>query len=330
MAILATERVLTLDFWKPAHKLVVGDYVFDKNGDIVKITSIQEYRAPHCYRVILDDHLSIAGDKNLAFMTENTKYRIRLITYKGVQQFRRPLRKVDAQTLLEIPLVNKNGSKIYSIPTTGAIKLPHQDLPVPPFVFGFWFFGRASSKIFTAQHGTYDYLEAKFKDHGYKLTKLYSLPKNRQRFTISPSIDLQLAPNIPTTIPNNYLYASFEQRLELLSGIFYSKRNKYDKKRDTFAYKSTHYPTITMLQGLAESLGCRTRIKKTSTSDYYELFFKCRHKLVEYQNSPSIKVHQARRYITEIEEIADQSCIHIETSGKDNTILVGEGFIPTC
>jgi len=39
MAILATEKVLTLDWWKPASKLVIGDYVFDKDGKIVRSSS---------------------------------------------------------------------------------------------------------------------------------------------------------------------------------------------------------------------------------------------------------------------------------------------------
>ena len=83
MAILATEKVPTLDYWKPAHKLQVGDYVFDKDGKIVRVTLVQEYRARSCYEVTLDDHLSVSGDEHMGFMTENPKYRNRAITYKG-------------------------------------------------------------------------------------------------------------------------------------------------------------------------------------------------------------------------------------------------------
>ena len=59
MAILATSKVLTLDYWKLASQLEVGDYVFDRNGKPVQIKLIQQYRSEHCYKVHLDDHLSI-------------------------------------------------------------------------------------------------------------------------------------------------------------------------------------------------------------------------------------------------------------------------------
>jgi hypothetical protein len=53
MAILATEKVLTLDWWKPASKLEVGDYVFDKDGKIVQVKLIQQYYSENCKRVTL-------------------------------------------------------------------------------------------------------------------------------------------------------------------------------------------------------------------------------------------------------------------------------------
>ena len=44
MAILATEKVLTLDYWKPARKIEVGDYVFDKDGKLVKVKLVFRLR----------------------------------------------------------------------------------------------------------------------------------------------------------------------------------------------------------------------------------------------------------------------------------------------
>ena len=107
MAILATQKVLTLDYWKNAHDLKVGDYVFDQRGDIVQIKVIQQYRATQCYEVIFDDNLSISGDLNLAFDTENTKYRLQTRIYKNTRPFKRPLREMKAAELAEANLKNK-------------------------------------------------------------------------------------------------------------------------------------------------------------------------------------------------------------------------------
>ena len=43
MAILATEKVLTHNYWKPAYKIEVGDYLFDHNGKPTKVTLVQQY-----------------------------------------------------------------------------------------------------------------------------------------------------------------------------------------------------------------------------------------------------------------------------------------------
>lgn len=92
MAILAQEKILTLDNWKPASKLEVGDYVFDRKGQLVKVKLIQQYVGQDCYEVTLSDHLSISGDGKLELPIETPKYRKRIHEYKGKRAFRRPLK----------------------------------------------------------------------------------------------------------------------------------------------------------------------------------------------------------------------------------------------
>jgi hypothetical protein len=330
MAILATERVPTLDYWKPAHKLQVGDYVFDKDGKIVRVTMVKEYRARSCYRVRLDDHLSVSGDEHLGFMVENKKYREKVWKYKGHFKFRRPLRRTTTSMLLELPLVNNRNRKEYSVPTTKPLAYPHQDLPVPPFVFGFWFFNIKSTKKLSTTEPNHDYIYEKFKDAGYKVKKFKQRQNNREFFSITPSIESQLVPHIPNKIPNNYLFSSAEQRIELLSGIMMSKSLQYNERTDKFHFSSVHYDEVKRVQALTESLGIKTRLEYHSSSKCYIVSFKTKLRLLPNQVSPPIKVHQARRFIVGVDEIQDQACVHIETTGDDNTILVGEGFIPTC
>lgn len=330
MAILATEKVLTLDFWKPAYKLQVGDYVFDRNGKLVQIKLIQEYRAEDCFEVQFDDALCVGGDSNLGFLVETPKYRQRLTDYKGVHRFRRPLAYTKLKDVLGQPLVNKKNRKVFSVPTTQPLAFPHQDLPVPPFVMGFWFFSKKARSLYSASAKNFDLVKEKLRDYGYKAVHHCLYQTGRHEFYIKPSIDSHLAPNIPKQIPNNYLLASIEQRIELLSGVIMAKQSQYNEKTDTFRVTSRHFPTVAQIQGLAESLGCKTKIYNNPTLKNYTLSFKTKHILVPYQTSKPVKVHHGRRYITEIIPLPAQSCIHIETTGQDNTILVGEGFISTC
>jgi replicative DNA helicase len=330
MAILATEKVLTLDYWKPAHKLRVGDYVFDKDGRVVRIKLVQEYKASECYEVTFNDHLAMRGDQHLGFPVETPKYRKRTFEYKGVHKFRRPLLPLKVKELQELPLRTKHNRSAYSVPTTKPLELPHQDLPVPPFVFGLWFFGRRADKTLSPARGTGERVREIFKDHGYKIRD-HKLQSNGERtFSVTPAVESQLLPIIPKQIPDNYLLASIEQRTQLLQGILYSSKPRYYKKTDEFTISSRHFSIISRIQGLVESLGHRTSVEHNEQRNYYALTFKSRYRLVDEQVSPRLRVHNARRFITKIEPIASQSCIHIETTGEDNTILVGEGYISTC
>jgi replicative DNA helicase len=327
MAILATERVLTLDYWKPAFKVRVGDYVFDRKGRPVKVTLVQEYRAKRCYRVTFLDWLTISGDTHLAFAAENIKYRKRIREYKGVQKFRRPLREVSVQTLVDGPLRGPHNALIYSVPTTDPIQLPHQDLPVPPFVFGFWFFNRNPKKLMKVPKETYPEIAARLKDNGYVPKIVRNRAKGSVYFTTEPSIEKQLIPNIPTQIPNNYLMGSIEQRIELLSGIMHSHPGRYNPKEDKFMFSHRLEAVSKRIQSIAESLGSKTSMVLYKFRNTFRLTFRTHFKLLDRQYPKPVKVHHNRRAIISVTEIPEQLCVHIETDGEDGTFLVGEGYI---
>lgn len=330
MAILATEKVLTLDYWKSASNLQTGDYVFDKDGNIVQVKLIQTYHSDNCYRVLLDDNLTISGDDRLGFLVENRKHRLQQSIYKGVHKFRRPLRFTEVRDLLESPLKDRHNRHAFSIPTAKPLKLPHQTLPIPPFVFGYWFVNRKTPGKLTFTNNNDDYLTQRFKDHGYSVRKSWKMPRSQRYFFIKPTIESQLAPDIPHKIPNNYLLADEEQRTELLRGILNGKSEQYNVKSDRFRFSSSQFALVLQVQGLVESLGSRTNVLYDKTHDRYVLSFKSRIRLVENQVSPRFKVNYGRRYILGFEPLPPQMCVYIETTGEDNSIVVGEGFISTC
>jgi len=324
MAILANQKVLTLDYWKPASKLQVGDYVFNLKGEPTKITLIQPVEPIQCYEVTFSDHLTLCGDQNLALPVESPQYRIQSCYYKGKYKFRRELEVFPLSDLLEKPFKDKRGRQYYSVPTTNPLAFPSQDLPIPPFLFGFWYFARRSTKRLAAPKGKSEIVHQIFKDHGYKVTTHRLVNTGEPEFSIKPDITQQLKPLTPTSIPTNYLLASYEQRIELLKGILHAKSRQYSVKKDSFRITDRHEPTIRQVQSLVESLGLRTTLEFDSTYGYFTLKFRSRLQLVEEQVSPRLKVHVSRRYVTKIKPIQNQACIHIET---DSNILVGEGFI---
>jgi hypothetical protein len=326
MAIAANEKVPTLDYWKRADKLAKGDYVFDRAGNLCQITTVQHFQSP-CYQVQLSDFMTITGNGNLSFLLETPKYRKRALEYKGKRKFQRPLVSSQLKDLLDKPLRHTQNKHYYSIPTCGPLKFPHQDLPVPPFVFGYWYWNRIKPNVFWAHELNAEEVIQKFKNYGYEIIGRKKKVNGRIHFSVFPTIESQFAPFIPTEIPNNYLLASEEQRIELLSGLVNARIKQYKKPRDLFRICSGSWSEIRRMQALVESVGSKTTLNYNEKRKYYTLSYKSRHFLCSHQESPPIKVHQARRYITKIEELVPQQCVHIETDGPDGSFLVGEGFI---
>jgi len=322
MAITANQRVLTLDHWKYADRLKVGDYVFDRNGTPVQIKLVQTYFVNECYEIVFDDHLTMQGDRHMGFLLETPKYRNRLGTYKGVQPFRRPLKHFSVGALSALELRNYRNRKLFSLPTAKPLALPHQPLPIPPFLFGFWFMRHGVKNVMSVSNNDYDELVERFRDYGYRVVVVERRQNNRTRFRIDPQIDLKI-----NTIPENYLMGSIEQRTELLSGIMSANPKQYNVAEDTFCFKTRNAHVFGQMRFLLESLAHRIR---PVADQNYRIYFKSRTKLVKHQVSPPVKVHHARRYVVDIQPIQPQMCVHLETTGSDHTILVGEGFIPTC
>ena len=155
MAILATQKVLTLDYWKIAEHIKPGDIVFDRLGHKVRVKLVQLLDKRPCFRVTLLDGTAISGDKDLRLPIETQKYRKRIWEYKGIRPFTRPITPKSLEELTCESLKNKNDRLKFSVPTAGPLELPHKDLPVPPFVFGFWFFSRNINNTFTINFITY-------------------------------------------------------------------------------------------------------------------------------------------------------------------------------
>jgi len=330
MAITAIQQILTLDYWKRADKLKIGDYVFNKDGKIVQVKLVQHYFADECYKVKLNDHLTIEGDKHLAFLVETYQYRKNLDEYKGVQKFKSVLKFTKIKELIDLPLKDKIGRSAYSIPTTKPIEFPHQSLSIPPFIFGYWMFNKLTNGKLTANNSVKEFVFKKFRDHGYKVIEGPKTRTNGKYFRTEPTIESQLIPNIPTVIPANYLMASVEERIELLSGIMHAKNRQYSDKTDTFRFSSRHFGTVKRVQNLIESIGSKSVLIHDPSINSYKVQFRTKIKLMEHQKSPPVKVQYGRRFIKSITPIQSQMCVHIKTTGDDNSILVGEGFIQTC
>jgi hypothetical protein len=324
MAITVTQKVLTLDYWKLAGNIVAGDYVFNHEGKPVRVVSVHLYRPDNVVMVQFNDNVSICGDEKLKFGVEDIKYRKRVYEYKGTRRFKRPLKTLSTANLMRLNLKNDRRRLIYSVPTIKPLEFPTQFLPVPPFLFGYWYMNRRPNGSILVD----DDIVAKYNAHGYVLHRGYKVPSGKREYFTEPDIAKQFFPMKVSAIPNNYLLSSIEQRIELLKGLIFGKPNQYNTQIDLFRITEMHYGTVLQIQGLVESLGNRSKLVYNEQLKNYTLTFRTRYKIIENQASPPIRVHNARRYITGIKPMLSEMCIHISTEDENGSIVVGEGFIP--
>lgn len=146
-------------------------------------------------------------------------------------------------------------------------------------------------------------------------------------FDATPTVTSHLAPLIPTKIPENYLFSQQDQRFELLQGILCSSAAIYHEKTKTYRVYQYRRTLIYAIQYLADSIGCKTEMKQSDISGRYILYIKTKRHLLPLTQQLTKAKHTARRFVVSIDQIRAQQCVHIETDGQDNTILVGEGFI---
>ena len=269
---------------------------------------------------------------HLGFQIEDQRYRNRLNQYKGKFKFKRPLKFRKVQDLPTDNLKQNNGGHAFSIPTTKPLQFPHQTLPVPSFIFGYWFFTHETrNRRMHFSKGNHDFLTDVFKGAGYSIIERGKHSNGERYFSVHPTIESHLSFDLPHRIPNNYLLSSSEQRLELLKGILCAKPKTYSKKTGLFRFSTQHLPIVQQIQSLVESLGHKTILEVNEQRKSYILIFRSKLQLVNNQiPHPKPLVHQGRRYIKAISKLPPQLCVHIETEGADNSYLVGEGFIAVC
>ena len=132
--------------WTTIEALQVGNQVFDDLGratDVIAVSNVK-HGLP-CYRVVFDDGTAIVADADHLWFTERRTFskRGQTLATAGVKRSERGRWKHGLRTTVEIAntLRYANGrhqSANHSIPLAAPLGLPSADLPIDPYVLGFW------------------------------------------------------------------------------------------------------------------------------------------------------------------------------------------------
>lgn len=246
--------VLTTNGWKNHGDLVVGDKVFNSRGEAVKVT----YVHPKCqstHIVTFSDGEEIECHENHEWIVYN-KHRQKTVT-------------IETREMLKNYLYTENGHEraMYSVDPRQPIQGEYKELPVDPYTLGAWL-GDGTNVAPNITNDKDDLaIVDKIVKNGYQVSNTYIHKKYGTYRTSFVGLrrDLQkvgmCASHKTTTkhIPECYLTASLEQRLELLAGLI-DTDGSLKRKENRYSFSTTEPMLAEGFKALIETFGWRVSV----------------------------------------------------------------------
>lgn len=299
--------------WTTMEKINIGDELFDKDGNITKVLGKSQIKNKPCYKITFDDKTEVVCDnEHLWTLEDNTVVNV-----------------------LDLKIKDK-------ISVTKPLILSKQNLPIDPYILGLWLGdGRnKNGEISNADEFIFEEIKRRGYSIGENINKKGSCPSKTIYGLITELNKLNLLNN--KHIPNIYLRASFDQRLDLLRGLMDSDGN-VNSVRKQAVFTTCNKILSNNVKELLLSLGQRVNQgninRDTNFKDninIYPLHFRpinINPFLLPRKSKRILKTwgsgNSHRRLIKKIELINNQNTQCIMVDSPSNTYLCTENMIPT-
>lgn len=314
-----------------------GMYVFDKDGNKAKILHCSEIHHNPCYKIKFDNNDEIVADIDhrwLISFIHKCKYKGEYKDYgKEVVMTTKELKEY-----LDTVKDKHRSDLIPKIINAKPINCDEKELPIDPYVLGVWLGdGSADCGIIT---NPYEEIFNEIERRGYKVGPDVSHGSSgkammRTVYDLSGKLrQLNLLRN--KHIPEIYLLASYQQRLDLLRG-FMDADGYYHKKRNRFVTDTTKENQKNFVVTLLGTLGVKPTVIDTVSKcegKTYKTWDICFY----MQESPFLmRKHDIRknrdsfkyRNIVSVEEVEQVPTRCIEVDSPSHTYLATEKCIVT-
>ncbi len=332
-----------------------GDIVFDEKGQKTRcLATSRVFTGRKCYEVEFDDGAKVVCDGEHSWVTSTALQRTNARRRKAPNpKFNSrpqcaPQPTETKRTTLEIAssLRGEGGRNNHSIPIPRDIEFgDQQEMLLHPYVMGYWLGdGDTRSGRITTMDG--DTLDA-IRGLGYELSPPQTKPGNlASSYTVYGISKHLRAHGVLGNkhIPDAYLYADRESRLDLLQGLMDSDGSITTGTKGVKGTRCTFVNTNRRIAygvlHLCRSLGIKAKIRRKPPSDkgnldrYLVTFitdlpvFRIGRKAVQVpdRTKPSTR----RRYIVSVTEVPSRPVKCITVESESHQFLCGEGMVPTC
>lgn len=343
--------------WVNMGSIEVGDVVFDEKGQPTKVLDKYSPSKRKLYRLVFSDGHSIVSscehdwvtwthrDRKAYLRSTKTKdsgvMPLDWVNWRGVSRWGAetgtgPSMRT-TQEVVDTFTHSKRGDRNHSIPTTFPVQFAERtDLPIDPYIFGLWLGdGSSNGGGFACGVEDADYMKTILDWKGYK-NNMFTTHNN-----IRPALrELGVLNN--KFVPEDYLYASEQQRLELLQGLMDS--DGYASKNNHVEFCNTKENLARAVEWLAISLGDKPIVKESRAMLYgkdcgpkYRVTWKPskrnpfklprKRDRISLAGSQSFRNHH--RMVISYEEVDWEPTTCIEVDSDSHLFLAGKGLIPT-
>lgn len=258
--------IATREGFKTMQDLQVGDKVFDKDGNLCNITIKSEVHHNPCYKITFDNSESIVADAEHRWLIHIKK-----------QSTKNPYKELVMTTAELAAYIDsvKDDWNTYTIPkilNAKPLNTEHANLPIDPYVLGCWL-GDGSKQCGLITNVSNNIWE-EIKNRGYEIGQDVSAEDKAEAHTVLGIYPILKSLNLLNNkhIPDIYLRASYEQRLDLLRGLM-DTDGYYHPKRKRFVMNTDQEWQMRDLVKLLGSLGIKSsvfeQITKFNGKEYF-------------------------------------------------------------
>lgn len=357
MALKLDTPVATPTGWTTMGELKTGDTVFGRDGRPCQVTYVSPVYTDHvCYEVEFDTGEVITADAGHRWYVEAHRAFGSEGLFEG--QGRIPVTSDYANKGVITTEVMAKTFKVgarnnYAIPNTQPLQTSSADLPIDPYFLGLWLGdGNSHASVLTAAEADLAFYDAELASRG-----LRCVPSSRKGSTVQVVVKLAVDEGRRNTmhsalplknkhIPDAYLWAGREQRLDLLRGLLDTDGSITTNGRVYF-YGSDP-ALVAQVEGLIASLGFKSRTEwrepqsnalitsrrpcaRVSFVAYAEdgVFLLPRKRERLKSRADGRPGESLRRRIVDVRPTSATPVRCIQVNSPDHLFLAGRGMIPT-
>ena len=315
--------------WSTMGDLKVGDEVLSPSGKSTKVLTKTDPMYNHkCYKIKFDNGEDIIADAEHLWEVNSSYW----------TSGKKVLTSEEISNAYENKSKNKGGKGVvgaYYIELNNPTETFNSEpLPIDPYLLGVWLGDGYSSDGRIVSH----------KDDFQFYKKRIQIEYEREdgnciRFKVLGFTKILKEQNLLKNkhIPQKYLRASYQTRLELLRGLMDTDGSLKPNSR-TFEFYQKNYDFIIQVVELLSSLGIKSRVRvKTIKGNLYhtiafttsEIVFNLPRKVNLINKTRPTRPQDKRIYIQKIEEVESVPVACISVDSEDKLFLCGRRFIPT-